>query len=157
MKVRLVTTADSYEIWTWRNDSLARKNFRAGELIEWEAHSLWLSNLIASSRNIAYIGLINDEQDKIGICRFDLKPKVSVAEVAINMNPVFRGQGLSREFLKQSVGFFSLKHDERLEAEIKRGNLASVSLFTNVGFELLNSDEEYLKYSLNLLTRQAEN
>jgi len=66
------------------------------------------------------------------------------AQVSINPNPVYRGRGLSTEFLLLSANYFLLGHEVRLIARVRRDNVESERTFRNAGYEVLSERQVFL-------------
>jgi len=148
VEVRPGTEADSRDVWDWRNDPDTRRQSGNTGFIEWEDHAQWFSQMLNSREAVVLIGVKKENQGKIGVTRFDLDLNAGQAQVSINLNPLYRGQGRSTEFLLSSVNCFLLDHDFRLVARVKLDNLASSKIFTNAGFELATKNRMYIHYRL---------
>jgi RimJ/RimL family protein N-acetyltransferase len=132
MQVREASIKDSREILEWRNDILVREMAFDSSIISQETHDSWLAMSLNSEHRKLFIGILND--GKIGICRFDITSKDNCAEISINMNPVFRGKGLSVQFMIMAIKNFRVKSNMNIIARVKGINLASQKVFKNAGF-----------------------
>ena len=146
MKVRLVESLDSKDIWKWRNDKLTRDMFIDNKYIYWINHSNWFQKAIKSNKILMYIGLLKDK--KIGVVRFDLEKNSKSAIVSLNLNPIMRGKNLSNLLLLNSINEFRKIYNIKLFAKIKKINTPSIKCFTKVGFLFNKSDSEYNYYIL---------
>ena len=134
--VRRATLEDSNDIWLWRNDPVSRAMFINQNPVPWDCHHSWVTNALADSTRILLIAESQKKGEKIGVCRFDITTPGQTAEVAINLNPAFRGQGLAPTILTQAIDYFikiSGLHD--LRAVIKAENIASIRSFKKAGFQ----------------------
>lgn len=145
IKIRLSESDDMLDIWKWRNDPHTKLMSGSMQDIAWNIHTDWYKRLIESQYTHIYIGYL-DETRKVGICRFDINPHESYAEISINLNPSFRGKKISHALLKNSIAIFNSQYNLTLKATIKRGNFASVKCFTSSGFILDREDSEYYYY-----------
>jgi RimJ/RimL family protein N-acetyltransferase len=120
---------DSVDIWNWRNDFSTKVNSLNQTPINWESHQKWLREVLTNKKDFIYIGLLLEE--KIGMCRFKHIDGEDTLEVSINLNPQFRGQRLSSEFLQRSIEeLFSVQDvPNSLVAIVRESNLPSIKLF----------------------------
>ena len=142
MYIRLAIIADALDILNWRNDELSRRMSFNSDEVSFSEHYDWFNNLLESSTSELFIGTQNDE--KIGVCRFDIVEEKQLAEVSINLNPTKRGKHLSKSFLKLSMEELFKNHNVSVKARIKKENLASIKLFEGLGFKQTSAtDTEY--------------
>ena len=138
--VRQATLDDAADVLLWRNDSLAIEMSINQSSVSDEEHAKWFPETLNSDRCIHLLGEVTDahtELRKIGACRFDREAN-NQWWVSINLNPAFRGQGLSGTFLGQSIAFWKEHTDAQqvtLVAEVWEKNAASVKIFERNGFE----------------------
>lgn len=147
MEVRPASEADSREVWDWRNDPDSRRQSGNTTFIQWKDHCQWFSQVLESRANLILIGLEQETHGKLGVSRFDLDMNVEQARVSINLNPIYRGRGISTHFLLASVNYYLLHHDLQLTAKVKRENIASAKTFIKAGFEVLSQDQHYLYFN----------
>tara|TARA_X000000950_G_scaffold289404_1_gene412959 strand:+ start:24606 stop:25463 length:858 start_codon:yes stop_codon:yes gene_type:complete len=132
MIIRKATILDSKVILEWRNDPLTRSMFFENSKINFNEHNKWFKKNLNSKSNLMFIGEISKK--KFGICRFDLNKRKKYAEISINLNPKFRGKGLSKKFLKESIKIYSKINMVDLIARVKVINLNSIKLFEKNNF-----------------------
>src|SRR5690554_6632698 len=107
LEVRMATEADSRDLWEWRNDAATRSASLASDPVSWEDHSEWFERALANPERVIYIGQAPDEgESSVGMCRFDIDPGSSSAEVSINLNPDHRGLRRSRPLLAAAIEQF---------------------------------------------------
>ena len=93
--------------------------------------------------------LVEDESSNngpaVGMCRFDLADDSASAEVSINLNPRFRGQGLAGPILRAAIERFHSDNRtaQRLTATVRMNNSASAKLFTSAGFLETSTDSAF--------------
>lgn len=145
---------DSRDLWLWRNDSYSKLMSRSPDDISWSDHSNWFERVLASPEHILYLCYI-DDGSKVGVCRFDLYRKKGVAEVSLNLNPQFRGQGFSQHFLSAAILEFNVLNKLNLTATIKKINSVSIKTFIKCGFLLEDENLEYYFYTKSAVITPA--
>lgn len=145
LKIYPAKTGDSHDVWVWRNDVQTRENSQCSDKITWNDHDKWFKNSLKNKNTIMLLS-INDEDLKIGVCRFDLDIHRKYATVSINLNPEMRGKGYSSDMLLKSIKYLWEILPVDIKAKIKVKNTASIKCFESCGFSLINRDEAYLYY-----------
>lgn len=128
-------------IWNWRNDPISREYSFCNKLIPWEEHINWYIKVLNDPKSKVFIGEI--AKKPIGIIRFQkLEGNPNIYKVNINIEPLSRGRRIGSELLK--LGIQKLRNSDnkfnRIIAEIKIQNEASIRLFKNFGFERISRD-----------------
>jgi phosphinothricin acetyltransferase len=143
------TESDSKDIWEWRNDELTKQMSISADCVSWEIHRSWFERNLVDPNRYLYLGVLNDDQ-KIGMCRFDVHANKNIAEVSININPKFRSRGLSSQLLSHAMVKFFEDKRMGLIATIKKSNIGSIKCFTKSGFTFEYEDRNfnYYKYIL---------
>jgi len=140
-QVRIAEASDSYRIWEIRNNHLLRKNFRNPQPILLEEHELWFENqYFISKKNFCYV-IVRDNNYVIGYCRLDYDSNRRLYVLSIAIEPDSQGKGLGDTLLLRVLDLF--KQNEKILAEIKKDNYASVNLFTKHKFLLKKQDNDY--------------
>ena len=149
--IKIIVAKKNYSklIWEWRNDNHSRKMFGNSKFIEWDEHSKWFKKFLEDEQNYIFLGIINKEA--IGVVRFERIDTTSDDyNVSINIGKLFRGKGLSKDLLKNSI--LKLKEMSpnwvNLIAKIKKYNKPSIFLFKSSGFKLTKNTKLYNYYSL---------
>ena len=152
IKIRLAKPEDSESIFKWRNDNHSREMFFESEILSFQEHSIWFNKSLSDKKRKLYIGTV--ENQKIGICRFDLNEEMSSSEVSINMNPEMRSLGFGKRFLFHCIEDYSKVNDHELFAKIKLKNKTSIKVFNYVGFDqnYIEKDIIYLIKPLSEIT-----
>ncbi len=174
--IRPVALADSEHLWQWRNDPQTREMSLSTQLIEWPQHHAWFLSVLNDASQYIYIGYFtaSTEQNnetavvppvdlKVGMVRFDIAKTDNTRElkaiISINLNPLYRGQGLASVLLIKAIETFKQKmfklnklgtlhnnlqtnqyneigHADTLiiTAIIKDSNRASLHAFSKAGF-----------------------
>jgi L-amino acid N-acyltransferase YncA len=153
VRIRLVTFSDSQNLLLWRNDPLTRINSINHEIVTIANHEKWFASILQRDDCVVYVADISSPKEgeiSCGMCRFDVSQDGKSSVVSINLNPHYRGLGLSLNILTRSIETFTQQHQEviMLEAEIRESNLPSISIFTRAGFSKITDDSEVGRYSL---------
>tara|TARA_Y100000589_G_scaffold175238_1_gene166328 strand:+ start:7854 stop:8714 length:861 start_codon:yes stop_codon:yes gene_type:complete len=143
MKIRYINNQDSEEIYIWRNDSKTRSMSINKKLITRTEHNYWFKNSLNNINREILIAEI--KESKLGICRFDFNEKLNIAQIAINMNPEFRGKGYGKKLLKEAINHYLNKKNCVLIAKIKVNNLISKNLFLSIGFKITGKDKDFFE------------
>jgi UDP-2,4-diacetamido-2,4,6-trideoxy-beta-L-altropyranose hydrolase len=137
--LRPATTADSENIWHWRNDERIRRYSRNADPIAWEAHQQWFAHLMQDrSKDLL---LASDTKGPLGVVRFDAngqdKPQDS-REVSIYLVPDRLGEGRGASLLLAAENWLAKKAARQLHihAETLAHNTASIDLFRSCGYIL---------------------
>lgn len=146
------TGADKHDIWVWRNDPETVAASTSGGEIPWALHSDWFERKLSDRRSAIYIGELDNDGEKVGMCRFDINSSGDSAEVSINLNPSQRGKRHSSPLLRDSILAFrrELGAHMQLTATIRVDNPASRRLFSSAGFTLQGIDGDLEKYVSDL-------
>jgi len=141
MLIRDSRMSDAGALLQWRNDPQSRAMFSNSSIITDDEHRCWYQQALSSEKTHFYIG--EDQSDRFGVCRFDISQDEKRAEVSINLNPKYRGKGLSRELLDRSILAFQERYPLELTARVKRANEASLRIFKQAGFATDSVDTVY--------------
>lgn len=137
IRLRPAAPEDCWDLFAWRNDPVSILVSPTGK-VEKETHRRWFNEKLLSENTKIFI-ITNEQQDKIGMLRFDKSGEES--EISINLNPRFRGQGYGEQSLREGLrAYFSNIPVEKVWARIMPTNKASVKVFKLVGFQ---QDETY--------------
>lgn len=150
VSVRSASEADSKDIFEWRNDELTRHMSHTSEFVDWDGHSKWFANSLASESRLLMV-CEDVFGKKISVVRFDISNDNAL--VSISLNPNERGKGLAKLCLNNSIDCLYKKHShlKYLIAEIKEANIASQKTFLGVGFKKckLKDDVGYYEKTLD--------
>lgn len=146
--VSRATLDDSKDIWQWRNDEQTKLMSITTDDVSWETHSTWYERSLVNPNRYLYVGYVNNNE-KVGMCRFDIDTEKGVAEVSINLNPLYRSKKLSSQLLSTAMKNFCGEKKMDLVATIKRANIGSMKCFTKIGFTFDRDDNgyDYYRYS----------
>ncbi len=140
--LRFAQEEDCNDIYEWRNDPITIRFSPSGG-VEYKNHLQWFAKKIKDQNTQLFI-ILNQEQQKIGIIRFDKEEEK--AEVSINLNPKHRRQGYGKKSLQKALEiYFNNFNIDEITARINPENEASLKLFLGLGFkDTHNRDENKL-------------
>lgn len=144
--IREAQPEDSKDIWIWRHDKTTREMSISTDAVDWDSHSDWFETSLLDKNTFLYIGFLESDKSKVGICRYNIDPEKNVARVSINLNPEKRGQGLSCTLLAGSMEMLFREKKIDLTATIKKHNKPSITCFTKCGFKFDSEDSLYNHY-----------
>jgi RimJ/RimL family protein N-acetyltransferase len=146
MFVRTVIDQDCADLLRWRNDPTTREMAFDQSLVSRHEHVQWFMKKKISDQSIILIGVSGKK--KIGMCRFEIDDCDNCAEISINLNPNFRGEGNAVSLLKMGLSIFLREKRRSVFARIKNKNKKSIRLFQALGFGLHVSNSGFLVYLL---------
>lgn len=85
---------------------------------------------------------------EIGVSRLDFET-TDIAEVSINVNPSFQGNGFGKIILQKTIEEAKKVDVSVLKAVIKISNLKSNKLFEYFGFSEVKTEREFGYFQLN--------
>jgi RimJ/RimL family protein N-acetyltransferase len=137
--LRRATLDDAAELHRWRNDPSVRAVSHVTDDIPWDSHVRWLEASLA--RDDRHVLVAERRGRALGTIRFDVDG--AVATVSIAVEPALQGSGLGPAVLDAGERWL-VEHDpqvQRIRAEIRPGNEASVRAFLAAGY--LGGPETY--------------
>ncbi len=132
MLIRLAISSDAEDLLRWRNDPISRSMFINGEEVGNSEHNAWFQKALHDPLVRIYIGEIGGA--KIGVCRIGYQLGQDRYEVSINLDPSFRGKGMSFPLLTGSLAEFRRHLPVPIVALVRVENLRSQRLFSSAGF-----------------------
>jgi RimJ/RimL family protein N-acetyltransferase len=151
LTLRRASLGDSESLLHWRNDPATRAFSLDGKAVAAEEHKIWLDKTLQDSGCLFLIGEIDEQL--VGMARINLIKDSGFGRVSINMNPEFRGRGLSRQLLKESLEISReiFPTISQYVAEIHVYNLASKKLFESLGFAKVHdsTSKDFESYSVD--------
>lgn len=124
--------AEARAILDWENAS--RKFSFNTDLIDWESHWAWYQTMLSSRLDLLL--LIEDATFKlIGAVTFK-SDDGRLARIGVIVHPARRGLGWGRWAIEKSCCFaFQVRDYQRILAEIRSDNVASIRAFLAAGFQ----------------------
>lgn len=138
IEIRRAEVNDSISIFQWRNDEKIRNVSKSSEIVPINVHKKWFEYVLTNAHYELLIGRLLNQV--VGVVRFDIE--VNVAEVSIYLVPNSHFSGYGRSLLLAAEKWLKQNRTEvkELRAFVKRGNTSSEKLFTNLNYELINSE-----------------
>lgn len=127
IEIRLANSADSKNIYSWRNHPTIRKHSGSSNEIEWVEHEKWFANKCGQFHHPILIGHI--QKQPIGVVRFDIRE--NVADVSIYRVPDSGHQGIGKNLLCKAEDWLKLNHPQvvAVHAWVLQENERSKRLF----------------------------
>ena len=148
LTLRQAVESDSESLLEWRNDATTKAFSLSGDEVTREQHEAWLNKTLQDKNCLLIIGEVLGDQ--VGMVRINILNDSGLGEVSINLNPDFRGRGLSRQLLGSSLLFAAqvFENVSKYCADIHIENVASQKIFTSVGFvnSTNTTDSKYKTY-----------
>jgi RimJ/RimL family protein N-acetyltransferase len=146
LTLREATVEDAHRLWLWRNDPSARAMFGDSRPVSWDAHSTWLNDRLADPNTLIFI--VEADGRPCGYVRFHTElTGTAVVSIALARNVRGLGYGAAALVLACREAF-SRRFCERIEARVKRENLASQRIFLKGGFVPAGEDAKFFIYHL---------
>jgi RimJ/RimL family protein N-acetyltransferase len=147
IQMRQVSLSDMGQVLSWRNSEAGIKFSKSNSSIPKSQHKDWFESRILRNAHEPYFIFSIDEQD-IGSVRFDLDPSNSRGFLtSIILNPDFIGRGYGSKILSLAINYIIDNYPEfELTAEIHDQNIASIKIFLNNDFTLMDKVELFGLY-----------
>jgi RimJ/RimL family protein N-acetyltransferase len=134
LTLRQAVESDSESLLEWRNDATTKAFSLRSDEVTREQHEAWFNKTLQDTNCLLIIGEVLG--GPVGMVRINILNDSGLGQVSINLNPDFRGRGLSRQLLGSSLLFATQVFDNvsKYCADIHIKNVASQKIFTSVGF-----------------------
>lgn len=149
VKIREANINDEKILFNWANDYRVRVFSFNKNPIEYDNHRTWFNSKLKDLNCLLLIGM-DSNGIPIGQTRFDTINDYVYIDISIDKS--FRGFGLARYLLEESVKFWKTKGiNKPLIAEVFDSNKTSQKVFMNLGFKKFNDDnrENIRRFILN--------
>ena len=148
--IRRVRPWDLLRLYLWRNDSDTRKNSLNQERIGVVAHTSWFLKALFCRRQATLV-----VQGRFGpgmfvpmmICSIiPAKDANGTWVISVNLDPRFRGQGISSALVEVAVSEFAgrIADVRTIRALVRHHNAPSLRLFTRLGFQVTSEHITYV-------------
>ena len=133
------TADDRRFVWKTNNDPDVRQQAINTESIPWTDHVEWYDEVLDDPERLLWI--VQHEDERIGVIRFDLDPERSLAEITVALLPSFRGRGLGRRSIEGASRRVTGRDDiDKVVAHVRPDNEASRRAFEAASFEHVGRD-----------------
>jgi RimJ/RimL family protein N-acetyltransferase len=134
LTLRQAVESDSESLLEWRNDATTKAFSLSSDEVTREQHEAWFNKTLQDTNCLLIIGEVLG--DPVGMVRINILNDSGLGHVSINLNPDFRGRGLSKQLLGSSLLFAAqvFDHVSKYCADIHIENVASKKIFISVGF-----------------------
>lgn len=149
--VREITVFDLVRLFRWANDQQTRSNSLTRTPVRISEHLRWYVRGLSRQRDTRFIieGAAGTLRPKpMMFCRITPDPQGQYV-VSVNLAPEFRGKGYATSLLAGGIEHFQKKvgHDVILNATIRQDNIASLALFTGLGFTEHKREQDFIYLS----------
>lgn len=146
LTLRQAAAADTRRLWLWRNEPYAREMFGDSKLVPWDTHKRWLESRLADPGTRIFIAEAFGRP--CGYVRFHIK-STGTTSVSISMTRNVRGLGYGTAALVLACREVFRQHlCKRIEAMVKRDNVASQRVFLKGGFLPAGEEAGFFVYRL---------
>lgn len=138
ISIRQIRSSDCRIVWRWRNDPVARNMSLNSKIIPFHFHAKWYGSMLRSNTHLGVFGLYQNKSFGVLFC----KVKGKIGNISVNLNPEFRGQNLSLNFLNLGLQFLTQKSMslQSFDAQILKHNYRSIAIFRKAGFAISCKD-----------------
>jgi len=133
VKLRPAKKEDCKRLFFLFNDSTVRNNSLSLDKVEYKNHKAWFTSRLEDPDTILLVATIEDSF--VGQVRFDIDADRALTSISIHKR--FRGYGLGKVLLKDSLAYLKKKHPKIKFAvgQIKPSNIAAIKNTEFVGFK----------------------
>lgn len=147
--MRDVSLSDMGQILSWRNTDACVRYSKSNSTISKSQHKDWFRDRILRNSHEPYLIFSLNNED-IGTVRFDSvesDPKIFITSIILN--PEFYGRGCGSKILSISLNHMIQNFPKtNLVAEIHKENIASIKIFSQNGFDLVDNNNVFRVYGL---------
>lgn len=143
-----LTESESRTVWQVRNLPEIRQYMTNPEPFPYESHLAFVKKL-AADPNKLFLAFF-DGETLIGTINFVEIGIDSSAERGLFVNPACQGRGMAQVLEKLSEREAQKRGVRYLVAKVKNDNHSSLAFHRKVGYELMNTDEEYSYFKRNI-------
>lgn len=135
ISIRRAQESDVNITHEWANDEQTRKNSFSSEPIPFENHKVWWLSKMNDNNAVYYVCEV--EKIPAGIVRFDKDKESENFIIGVTVAPTYRGKSLSDKFLKLACSEFFKTRNSKVDAYIKKENVASIKAFEKAEFTIV--------------------
>jgi UDP-2,4-diacetamido-2,4,6-trideoxy-beta-L-altropyranose hydrolase len=148
-RIHLANPEDIASVFELSNDSLVRQNSLNTNLISFEMHRRWYTKII-EDKSCLFLLFKSASNQLLGQIRFS-NLDADETLIGLSLAPEARGVGVSKFFLESAIKYYH-KHgySNKITAQIRYQNSASLALFRGVGFEDVYKNKEVIWLHFNV-------
>ena len=140
IKITKATIDDMFDLFELANDPEVRENSFNREKIDLETHKKWFNNRLNNKNFVFLVAKIRN--DFVGSVRFE-KNIDNKFIISIQIHKNFRGKGFGKNLLQNAIKeFANLNGNQSIIAKIKSKNLASIKIFSDVNFIIIEDNKQ---------------
>jgi len=141
MELRKATFDDWKVLLDWRNDLETRQSSHNTEVVNEESHKKWLKSTLENTNRQLFVAM--EQGVAVGTVRADYDSYSKDYVLSWTISPGARGKGIGKQMVKLLVD----KLDDKIRAEIRKGNIASVKIAEYAGLLFKNEENGVLHFS----------
>jgi RimJ/RimL family protein N-acetyltransferase len=147
IQMRDVSLSDMGQILSWRNSEAGVRFSKSNSSIPTSRHNHWFESRLRRNPHEPFLIFSIEKQD-IGFVRFDFDPSDSRNFLtSIILDPELTSRGYGSRILSLAINYIIENYPEmEITAEIHDQNIASVKMFLNNHFVLINKVERFGLY-----------
>jgi UDP-2,4-diacetamido-2,4,6-trideoxy-beta-L-altropyranose hydrolase len=131
VSLRETTATDAPLLYTWVNDPATRAASFHTEPIAWADHEAWIARRLVDADTLFFVAT---DGEPVGQVRFE-RTSSEVAVISVSVAPETRGNGYAPAIIDAgSRQAFETWPIERIRAEIRSENAASIAAFAEAGY-----------------------
>ena len=133
IEIRAANMNDARDLFEWRNDPSVRAVSRTADVIDWDAHRIWLASVLNTSSRPLLIGQCGGSA--VGVVRIDVQG--AEADISIYLVPGVHPPGQGRGLLRSAERWLADNRPEvgRIRAQVLTGNERSERMFLGAGYQ----------------------
>ncbi|MDC0865585.1 UDP-2,4-diacetamido-2,4,6-trideoxy-beta-L-altropyranose hydrolase [bacterium] len=135
-QVRKANEKDIRLYFSWVNEKDVRQNSINKDFIPYDIHKKWFYSKLKDNNYFLFLTLIEDQP--IGQVRFVIEQEIARVDYSIARQ--FRGRGLGKKLLGESIGEFRKFSNKKIIGEVLPDNISSKKIFKSLGFRLINQN-----------------
>lgn len=143
MRMRPANDMDSNLLFAWRNDPVTQAASRSTAPISREDHDRWMKFNVQQGYPQHLVVMAETDAGSVGVIRFDATHDTMAFDVSLTIAPRARRTGVAVAVLAQAISYMD---EFRLNAEIRRENIASRRVFESCGFEEIGREGGFLNF-----------
>jgi UDP-2,4-diacetamido-2,4,6-trideoxy-beta-L-altropyranose hydrolase len=141
---RFANEKDCFQYFEWVNEKSVRLNSVNNEPVSWTTHEAWFKRKLDSNDTKLYI--FHVQGTPAGQVRVEFSDAVWTINYSVDES--FRGYGVGSLICKQAVEEIRKFSNSRINAHVKKENIASIRVFEKLNFKVDEERNGYVYFSL---------